>query len=50
MSDTRYILFTGSMQPKNPMLATEDKINEEVDLFFGAINCVTGNECVQSNP
>ena len=30
--------------------ATEDKINEEVDLFFGAINCVTGNECVQSNP
>ena len=30
--------------------ATEDKINEEVDLFFGAINCATGNECVQSNP
>ena len=30
--------------------ATEDKINEDVDLFFGAINCVTGNECVQSNP
>ena len=30
--------------------ATEDKINEEVDLFFGAINCATGNECVQANP
>ena len=30
--------------------ATEDKINEEVDLFFGAINCATGNECVQPNP
>ena len=30
--------------------ATEDKINEEVDLFFGAINCATGNASVQSNP
>jgi len=24
----KYILFTGSMQPKNPMLATESKIKE----------------------
>ena len=30
--------------------ATEDKINEEVDNFFGAISCVTDNKCVQSNP
>ena len=34
MSDTRYILFTGSMQPKNPMLATEDKIKEIVGAGF----------------
>ena len=30
--------------------ASEDKINEEVDNFFGAISCVTDNKCVQSNP
>ena len=30
--------------------ASEEKINEQVDLFFGAINCVTGNDCVQQNP
>tara|TARA_B100000131_G_scaffold294716_1_gene311108 strand:- start:1041 stop:1472 length:432 start_codon:yes stop_codon:yes gene_type:complete len=30
--------------------ASEDKINEEVDNFFGAITCVTDNKCVQSNP
>ena len=41
-----YIIKNSLADPK----ATEDKINEEVDLFFGAINCVTGNECVQSNP
>ena len=34
MSNTRYILFTGSMQPKNPMLATEDKIKEIVGAGF----------------
>ena len=28
MSDTRYILFKGGMQPKNPMAATKDKIKE----------------------
>ena len=27
--------------------ASEERINEQVDLFFGAINCVTGNDCVQ---
>ena len=30
--------------------ASEEIINEQVDLFFGAINCVTGNDCVQQNP
>ena len=30
--------------------ASEEAINEQVDLFFGAINCVTGNDCVQQNP
>ena len=30
--------------------ASEEKINEQVDLFFGAITCVTGNDCVQQNP
>ena len=30
--------------------ASEERINEQVDLFFGAINCVTGNDCVQQNP
>ena len=29
--------------------ATEDKINEEVDLFFGAINCASNSECVQQS-
>ena len=27
---------------------SEGKINEQVDLFFGAINCATGGECMQS--
>ncbi len=27
--------------------ATEDKINEEVDLYFGAIDCATDDKCVQ---
>jgi len=27
--------------------ASESRINEQVDLFFGAIDCVTGAECVQ---
>ena len=30
--------------------ASEEKINEQVDLFFGAITCVTGNDCVQQSP
>ena len=30
--------------------ASEEKINEEVDKFFGDINCATNNNCVQSNP
>ena len=30
--------------------ASEERINEQVDLFFGAINCVTDNDCVQQNP
>ena len=34
MSNIRYILFTGSMQPKNPMVATEDKIKEIVAAGF----------------
>ena len=29
---------------------SEGKINEQVDLFFGAIGCATGDECLQSNP
>ena len=29
--------------------ASEDKINEQVDLFFGAIGCATDNDCLQSN-
>ena len=29
--------------------ATEDKINEEVDLFFGAINCASNSKCVQQS-
>ena len=29
---------------------TEAAINEEVDKFFGAIDCATGNDCVQQNP
>ena len=27
--------------------ATEDTINEEVDLFFGAIDCASDSKCVQ---
>ena len=34
MSDIRYILFKGGLQPKNPMLATEDKIKEIVGAGF----------------
>lgn len=30
--------------------ATEDKINEEVDLFFGAIDCATNSKCLQPTP
>jgi len=30
--------------------ATEGKINEQVDLFFGAIDCASNTECVQSLP
>ncbi len=30
--------------------ASEERINEEVDKFFGGINCATNNSCVQSNP
>ena len=30
--------------------ASEERINEQVDLFFGAIGCATGDECLQSNP
>lgn len=30
--------------------ASEEKINEEVDKFFGGINCATNNNCMQSNP
>tara|TARA_B100000900_G_scaffold378608_1_gene362915 strand:+ start:601 stop:1032 length:432 start_codon:yes stop_codon:yes gene_type:complete len=29
--------------------ATEDKINEEVDLFFGAIDCASNSKCVQQS-
>jgi len=29
---------------------SEGKINEQVDLFFGAIGCATGGECLHSNP
>ena len=29
--------------------ASEERINEQVDLFFGAIGCATGDECLQSN-
>ena len=29
---------------------TEEAINEEVDKFFGAIDCATGNDCVQQHP
>ena len=29
--------------------ATEDKINQEVDLFFGAINCASNSKCVQQS-
>ena len=30
--------------------ATEGKINEQVDLFFGAIDCASDIKCVQHNP
>ena len=30
--------------------ATEGRINEQVDLFFGAIDCASNSECVQSVP
>ena len=29
--------------------ASEERINEQVDLFFGAIGCATGSDCLQSN-
>ena len=29
--------------------ASEEKKNEQVDLFFGAIGCATGSVCLQSN-
>ena len=34
MSDIRYILFKGGLQPKNPMLATDDKIKEIVSVGY----------------
>jgi len=30
--------------------ATEGRINEQVDLFFGAIDCASNTECVQQRP
>ena len=27
--------------------ATEEKINEEIDVFFGDISCVTNDKCLQ---
>ena len=30
--------------------ATEGRINEQVDLFFGAIDCASNSKCVQSVP
>lgn len=30
--------------------ATEGRINEQVDLFFGAIDCASNTECVQQGP
>jgi len=30
--------------------ATEGRINEQVDLFFGAIDCASNSKCVQSIP
>jgi|TARA_B100000073_G_scaffold150210_1_gene123806 chromosome segregation ATPase len=29
--------------------ASEERINEQVDLFFGAIGCATRGDCLQSN-
>tara|TARA_B100000965_G_scaffold373345_1_gene363716 strand:- start:832 stop:1263 length:432 start_codon:yes stop_codon:yes gene_type:complete len=29
---------------------TEGRINEQVDLFFGAIDCASNTECVQQGP
>ena len=30
--------------------ASEDAINEQIDLMFGAIGCATGTDCVQQDP
>ena len=30
--------------------ASEEKINEQIDLMFGAIGCATGTSCVQQSP
>ena len=30
--------------------ASEDAINEQIDLMLGAIGCATGTDCVQQNP
>ena len=30
--------------------ASEEKINEQIDLMFGAIGCATGTSCVQQTP
>ena len=30
--------------------ASEEAINEQIDLMFGAIGCATGTNCVQQNP
>ena len=29
--------------------SSEERINDQVDLFFGAIGCATGSDCLQSN-
>ena len=31
-------------------MASEEAINEQIDLMFGAIGCATGTNCVQPNP
>ena len=30
--------------------ASEEAINEQIDLMFGAIGCATGTDCVQQDP